>query len=483
MFTDRDADNSYDESSSIQITLSGSGATCDSDTFNIKDGTITISKEGTYVLSGNLENGMIVIDAQDTAKIQLVLNGVTITNQTIPAIYVKSADKVFVTTASNSENTLTTSGTYESIDENNIDAVIFSKSDLTLNGYGKLTIHSDTGNGITSKDDLVLTSGTYTITAQKHGLEGKDSIRIANGTYTITSGKDGLHADNDEDTTKGFLYIADGTFTIHAKDDGIHASSSLTIDGGTIDIQESYEGIEGLSIDINGGTISVVSSDDGLNAAGRKDSSGTNGSSKDIFAVTDGAYISITGGTLTIKAEGDGIDSNGNLTISGGKTYVSGPTSGGNGSLDYNGTGTITGGIFIAAGSAGMAQNFDSSSTQGSILVNTQGSSSDAITLSDSNGKELLTWTPASSYSCVIISTPEITTGSTYKLTTGSTSTEITMDSLIYGSSNGMGGSNGGIRDFGGKMGDQKGKLPNKSGKPSQDHLPNTNRSEEDNSL
>lgn len=236
MFTDRDLEIGYDEDTSAQITLTGSGASCDSDAVQISGSTVTITDEGTYILSGTLENGMIVVSAEDTDKVQLVLNGVEISNDTSAAIYVLEADKVFITTAAGTENLLANGGEYIAIDDNNIDAVIFSKADLTLNGAGTLTINAAAGHGIVSKDELVLTSGTYVITAASHGISGKDSVRIASGTYTITSGKDGIHAENTDDTSLGHLYVAGGTFVITADGDGLSASSYLQIDDGEFTI-------------------------------------------------------------------------------------------------------------------------------------------------------------------------------------------------------------------------------------------------------
>lgn len=164
---------------------------------------------------------------------------------------------------------------------------------------------------------------------------------------------DALHSNGD-------LTVNNGSFEIQTGDDGIHADNAVVIMDCDMEILQSYEGIEGLSIDIEGGEIALTASDDGLNAAGGNDSSGTGGRGDDIFAVTEGAYICISGGTLNINAYGDGIDSNGDLTVSGGKTYVSGPVNGGNSSLDYAGEAVITGGIFVAAGASEMAQNFGS---------------------------------------------------------------------------------------------------------------------------
>lgn len=457
MFSDRDKEVGYDESESVTISLADNSSSCESDAVSITENTITIKDEGTYILSGSLSDGMVIVEAEDTDKVQIVLNGASISNDQSAAFYVRSADKVFVTTASGTENTLVHSGSsYTAIDENNIDAAIFSKSDLTLNGEGTLTVTAQEGHGIVSKDDLVLTSGTYVITSASHGLSGKDSVRIANGTYTIVSGKDGIHAQNKDDSSSGFVYLAGGTYTISAGDDGIHAASNVTISDGKIDITQSYEGIEGLSIDIAGGEISVLASDDGINAAGGNDSSSSEGfqGGDDQFASTEGAYIQISGGVLHVNASGDGIDSNGDITVSGGETYVSGPTNDGNGSLDYNGSAQITGGIFAASGSSGMAQNFDSSSTQGVIMVNVDGQEGNtAISLLDSSSTELLSWTAEKQYSSIIISTPEIQQGETYTITAGTAEQSVTMDSLVYGS-NAQGEMPGNI---GGERGDMKG--------------------------
>ena len=163
--------------------------------------------------SGTLSEGQIVVDA-DNAKVQIVFDNVDITCASSAAVYVKSAEKVFVTLAEGSQNTLRNTDEYVAIDDNNIDAVIFAKSDLTLNGTGSLTIISAEGHGIVSKDDLKIIGGTYDITAAGHALSGKDSVRIADGTFILTAEKDGIHAENADDEEKGYIYIADGDFTI-----------------------------------------------------------------------------------------------------------------------------------------------------------------------------------------------------------------------------------------------------------------------------
>ena len=202
---------------------------------SISGNIITITKEGTYVLSGALSEGQIVVNA-DSAKVQLVLDNADVTSASSAAIYVKNADKTFITLAEGSENILMNTAEYEAIDDNNIDAVIFSKDDLTLNGKGTLTINSEYGHGIVSKDDLKLVGGTSNITAKNHALSGKDSVRIAAGTYNLTSGKDGIHSENADEEEKGFVYIASGDFTIESTGDGIDASYVVQIDDGDFDI-------------------------------------------------------------------------------------------------------------------------------------------------------------------------------------------------------------------------------------------------------
>ncbi len=236
MFTERDKEIQYDEETSAHITLSGEGAFSDSDAVQISGSTVTVTEEGTYIVSGALNNGMIVVSGKDSDKIRLVLDNVQITSASSAAIYVAEADKVFLTTTPGSENTLTNGGAYEAIDDNHIDGVIFSKSDLTLNGAGTLKISAATGHGIVSKDDLVLTSGTYVISAASHGLSGKDSVRISDGTYTIVSGKDGVQAKNTDDDSQGFLYVAGGKFEITSKGDGMSAGLYQQIDDGDFTI-------------------------------------------------------------------------------------------------------------------------------------------------------------------------------------------------------------------------------------------------------
>lgn len=234
MFTSRDEDASYDESSAVKIELNGSSAKSSSSSVEISDSTVTLTQEATYIVSGTLNDGMIVVDASDTAKIQIVLNGANITSNSSAPIYIKQANKVFVTLVG--DNSLANGGTFTAVDENNIDAVVFSKQDLTFNGSGSLTVTSPVGHGIVAKDDLVITGGTYSIASASHGIDANNSVRIKNAVISSNSGKDGIHAENTDDTSKGFVYISSGTLDLDCEGDGISASSYLQIKDGIFNI-------------------------------------------------------------------------------------------------------------------------------------------------------------------------------------------------------------------------------------------------------
>ena len=321
MFTERDLAGTYEESGAVYVTLSDDGITGETDGVVIKGQTVTITAEGTYIFSGTLSEGQIVVDA-DNAKVQIVFDNVYITCASSAAVYVKSAEKVFVTLAEGSQNTLRNTDEYVAIDDNNIDAVIFAKSDLTLNGTGSLTIISAEGHGIVSKDDLKITGGTYDITAAGHALSGKDSVRIADGTFILTAEKDGIHAENADDEEKGYIYIADGDFAITSDGDGMDASNIVQIEDGTFDITAGGGAANSLKThesDMPGGGMSQnIERPDGENMPQdtTTDESGT--STKGIKA---GGGMYLNGGTYQIDSADDSIHSNANITIADG-TYT-----------------------------------------------------------------------------------------------------------------------------------------------------------------
>lgn len=539
-FSSRDMDASFDEAAATKISFVGTSGSVAGSGASASGGVVTITADGTYIVSGTVSNGRIIIEAGDTDKIQLVLQNADITCADNAPIFVKSADKVFITLADGSTNSITDGESYNLDEEDsNVDAAIFSRADLTINGSGSLNITANYKHAVVSKDDLDITGGSITVNSASGGLYGKDCVKICGGNINITSGTDGIQASNAEDASKGYVYISDGAVTITAGtdgiqaetavridggsfdittgggsanastntaagsgwgawggmqrtttsddtssakgiksvteiiinggsfkidssddsvhtngdasitggelniasgDDGVHADSELVIDGGTIRISKSYEGLEALSITINGGDISVVASDDGINVAGGNDSSAMGGRpGQNNFAADSSSFLKITGGRVEINASGDGLDSNGNMYVSGGEIYVSGPTDSGNGAFDYDGAAEVTGGIVIAAGSTGMAQNFSSVPGQCSILYNFSSSISGGteFSIKDESGNVIASFTPAKTYQSVVVTAPAIVQGSTYTLAAGSQSVSVTPTSAVYSNSGG----------------------------------------------
>lgn len=392
---------------------------------------LIIAGGGTLTVTGNAGNG---ITGKDTLKIEDTAVSVTAANHGVngkDCLVLKQAD---VTVTSGGDALRSTNDS-----DSALGCVLIGASALML------TAGED---GIQAETTLTLFDTTGTITSgggsgtaladdtSAKGIKAGIDITVRSGSYTLDCADDGVHAN-------GNVTISGGTFTVTTGDDGVHADDAVAITDGTIDIPKCYEGIEGQTIGISGGTIDIVSSDDGLNAAGGADPSGFGGRGPDSFGGSSDCCITISGGTIRIDSSGDGIDSNGALTVSGGEIYVSGPTSDGDSALDYDGAATITGGTVIAAGYSGMAQNFGTDSTQGSILLTCQSASTETIRVTDESGSVLAEFTPAKAYTCVVVSTPALKQGGTYTVTMGGESTDVTLDSLIYGSS-GMGGGMGG---------------------------------------
>lgn len=336
MFTERDLAGTYEESGAVYVTLSGDGIIGETDGVAINGQTVTITAEGTYIFSGTLSEGQIVVDA-DNAKVQIVFDNVDITCASSAAVYVKSAEKVFVTLAEGAQNTLRNTDEYVAIDDNNIDAVIFAKSDLTLNGTGSLTIVSAEGHGIVSKDDLKITGGTYDIIAAGHALSGKDSVRIADGTFILTAEKDGIHAENADDEEKGYIYIADGDFTITSDGDGMDASNIVQIEDGTFDItagggaanslkthESDMPGGPGGGMLQNGarpGGESMPQMGERPDGENMPQDTTTDESGTSTKGIKAGGGMYLNGGTYQIDSADDSIHSNANITIADG-TYT-----------------------------------------------------------------------------------------------------------------------------------------------------------------
>ena len=490
-FTENDLDGDWsDNAYTTYIFLDGSGGEIDGNGAYFLNGDLVISKGGWYVISGSLEDGSIVVDAYDSSKIWIRLNGVTVNCSDDACLIVDQADKVFLTLAEGTENSFTGGSSYsDDALSDNTGGTIFSHDDLTINGSGSLNITAGYKHGIDVNDSLVITGGNITITAPQDGIHVNDSFRFINATLTLDAG-----------------------------DDGVHSDDEFYIESGTILVNSCYEGLEAITIDIVGGNITIYSTDDGINANGgtgetkfgamgagappnhmgnsvgkslsvsgsddeNKTSpppgfadgkmpsiSGEMSETHDTVQAGDGSssdvqetYIRISGGTLTIINEtgqdADGLDSNGSIYIDGGDIRISLLGYGSNCAIDYGsesgGECIVTGGTILAFGGSDMAEEFSSNSTQCSVLYNIDSLAQADTTFSvlDANGDEIISYTPVCSYSSIAFSSPGMTVGETYTIAYGDSSTEITMESVAVsvGNSGGMGG-----MPSGGGMGENK---------------------------
>lgn len=270
------------------------------------------------------------------------------------------------------------------------------------------------------------TEETETEETSNKGVKAGVLLDVTGGEYSINSLDDAFHVN-------GNANIYSGNFTIASTDDGIHADAALLIDGGTIQITESYEGLEAYSMTINGGEITLKAADDGINIAGGNDNSNEQGmrGGDPFMEASSGDALTVNDGTLVVSADGDGLDSNGALYIKGGSVTVNGPTNGGNGTIDYGSEFIVSGGTLLTSGCNGMHQIPSDNSTQPviNVILDTAGKAGDTITLKDSNGNALLTYTAEKAYQALILSSPDIQAGQTYTLVSGETETEITTDS------------------------------------------------------
>ena len=445
---------SYDASSAVVISLESDTASSDSSAVSVDGSTVTITASGTYVLSGTLTDGSVVVNSTDDGVVRLVLDGADIASSTTSPLQVTDAKSVVVVLADGSTNSLTDAATYvypDGVDEPN--AALFSTADLTIAGTGALNVTGSSYDGITSKDGLVIAGGTITVDAADDGVRGKDYLVVLDGSLTVNAGGDGLKSDNEEDATAGYIAILGGAVTITAGDDGIVGQTDTLVGGGTVTVDavddgvkaetqvilgagevtvaSSTEGIEAATITLAGAKVEVNASDDGINAASDL--------SSDI-------WLLISAGSVVVNADGDGLDANGFFTMTGGDVVVNGPTNDGNGALDVDGDFTVDGGTLLALGSAGMAVAPGTASAQVWISAQVSASAGTQIVVTDSSGAEVASFTTTKQVASVVYAAESITAGESYTVTpAGGTAVTVTAGEHTGGmGGGGMGGGRGG---------------------------------------
>lgn len=265
-------------------------------------------------------------------------------------------------------------------------------------------------------------------TKSTKGIKAGSSIVIQGGNFKFNTLDDSIHSN-------GTVQISDGNIEISSGDDGIHADESVYISNGVINITNSYEGIEGSSITIDNGKISIKASDDGINVASKNSNSTGNevdGKNSENSKSETTQILTINNGNIYVDADGDGIDINGNGYINGGTIIVNGPTSNGDGALDYDGVLEVNGGTLIAAGSSGMLQTSSDSSKINcvSVVFDSSKEAESLISVCDSDDNEIITFAPSKKYQSVVICSSEIKTGQSYKIYLGGSSSKSNVNGL-----------------------------------------------------
>ena len=506
-FTTNDLNGTWDTSTATVIRLQGSTASVTGGGAYVLNGSVYITGAGWYVVSGTLDDGSIVVDAASSSKVWILLNNASVSCSDGACLLVEQAEKVFLTLAEGSSNSMTSGAVFSDANvEAGINGAIFARDDLTINGSGSLAVTAEYQHGIAAKDDLVMTGGTVQVTAVNDALHVNDSVRIKDAAITLNAEDDGIVVDEAESylymesgslnidcadkgvsvigqiliaggslsirsgddcfNADGSITVAGGDLALTSGDDGIHSADSIVIAGGALLVSECNEGIEAPSITVSGGTVTIYPIDDGLNANSGGNSFGMFGSFGQASASESSSNddvmpsILISGGTITIinrnAQDADGIDSNGDIRITGGTILVSLTNSGTNSALDYGsesgGVMEISGGTVIACGSYSMAESFDSTSTQCSVLYSLRegAPAGTTVSLEDADGNVLLSWEVPCSFSSVNLSCPEMQIGETYLVVIGDDAEEITLEETSSSFGNAQSTMFGGTMNWGG---------------------------------
>ena len=499
--TSTDNAGAYDASAATTITASsGSVEVSGTDTGNVSVNgtTVTITGAGTYVVTGALDDGQVVVAADD-AEVRLVLAGTSITNADGPAIDIQDVGSAVLVLAEGTTNTLADGSTYADTGEDAATAALYSSDTLTITGAGSLDVTGSYDDGISSKNGLVITGNpTITVNAADDGVRGKDYLLVSSGRLTVTAGGDGLKSSEDDDETKGFVALGAATVTVASGDDGISATTDVTVDGTTLSVTAgggqanatvSEQGPGGQGAQAGPGRAApeqgrsgqsaqstetrsedTASSPKGINAgvAYSQDSGGVT-----IDAADEGlqaAFVNVNGGSLDVSSGDDGINaSNGDhtiegyenadsesddgsaITISGGRVQIDYSSSDG---IDSNGSAHVTGGEVIVGGAAGsMDGSVDANgeTTLVGVSVPLAVAKGDTITVTGADGT---TWTLTSTLSADAVTVLGLSEGADYTVsTTSGGSTTATASALSAGMGGGPGGPEGGPGGQGGQGG------------------------------
>ena len=404
MFTDNDLQDIWNPAKSTKIVLTKDSAMINGDGADFCDGKLLILHDGAYEISGELANGALIV--RSGGIVRILMDNAVIHQNDGAALLIEQAGKVYLTLAENSHNKLSCGDIFSELSEEaGIDGAIYSRSDLTIHGLGALSIFGKYRHGIVCNDNLVISGGVIEIDALIDGIHAHDSVRLTNMDLTIRAGKQGVSVADDHGN--GLLYINDGKLAIPS----------------------CYEGLEAAKVVINGGNLEIHPFDDGVN----------------VYGWTSGSEIHILDGDIKIINNGgwdsDGFDSNRDIYLDGGNIFISTGSAHTNTALDYGGENggicQINGGKIIACGGSGMAERISNISKQCSILYNFSSvfPNKTSVILKTLEGYTLLEWIVPNAFNSIILSSPELSVGETYKLIIGNIDEDILINDIatFYG--------------------------------------------------
>nr|WP_319399422.1 carbohydrate-binding domain-containing protein [uncultured Carboxylicivirga sp.] len=383
---DEDIDYEWDSSNGTLIALEATSIYVEGSGVTVSGTVATIDSGGYYTVTGTLNDGQLRVNTTDTESVHIQLNGASITCSNNAAIFIEDSEKTIIMLADDTYNSLTDGSSYGN--EEDANAALYSKSDLTLYGNGTLIVKANYNDGITSKDGLIISGGNYNIIAADDAIRGKDYLIIKDGIFDIEAGGDGFKSDN-EDNGTGYIAIDYSECNIVCDGDGIQATSDLSISAGYYTIEcaggstgylaadASAKGLKaGSSLIIDGGSFTINTPDDAIHS---NDAIIINGGTSEIAAGDDAIHadntLEINDGYYSISECYEGVESN-VITINGGSVVLhssddginaangSGGMGGGNSTLAING-----GFIAVYASGDGIDVNGSATMTSGTVLV------------------------------------------------------------------------------------------------------------------
>lgn len=327
----------FNKDNATQITLNNTFIDANGKGLIVNSNKVTITSSGTYIISGSLKDGQIIVNAKENDIVKIILNGINISNSNTSPFYIIKSKKTIINLADNKENIINDSNSYifHNKNEDEPNASLFSKSNLTILGNGSLTINGNYNDGISSKEGLIIINGNIRVNSKDDAIRGKDYLIIKGGNFTIKSNGDGFKSDDNDNINKGYISIESGKFNIISDGDSISAKTDLLIKNGEFILSSgngnnlesksdiSSKALKGLmNTIIEDGKFTINSNDDAIHADNNLviNSGFFNISSND-DAIHSDKKLTINNGVININKSYEGIESK-NITINGGNIAI-----------------------------------------------------------------------------------------------------------------------------------------------------------------